>query len=44
MKRQTREVYGFGPKLPTRRDSAVVTARAVLLLAVIGTLAGLLWH
>jgi hypothetical protein len=34
MKRQAIEVYGFGTRLPTRRDRAARAARLILLAAV----------
>lgn len=43
MNRQAREVYGFGAGLRTRRNWAPVWARVLLVAAVSGTLAGVLW-
>lgn len=40
MKRQAREVYGFGQRLETR---SATLARVVLLAVVLGILAGVVW-
>lgn len=42
MRPQAREVYGFGPALPTRSDRLVRFARIVLVTAVTGTVVALL--
>lgn len=43
MKRQAREVYGFGAGRSTRGDWPVVVARLVLLAAVLGVVAALVF-
>jgi nicotinic acid phosphoribosyltransferase len=43
MKRQHREVYGFGARFNTRRDLASRAARIALIGAALGMLAGVLW-
>lgn len=42
MTRQPREVYGFGPRLPTRSDRLSRLAWIVILAAVAGTLMAVL--
>jgi hypothetical protein len=41
MNRQPREVYGFGPALPTRSDRLVRLARIVIVSAIAGVLLAL---
>ena len=41
MKRQAREVYGRGPRLPTAEDKAAKLARMVLLLFALAAAAAL---
>lgn len=43
MKTTSREVYGFGPRLSTRRDRASRLAAWVLLVAVVGMIGGWAW-
>lgn len=43
MKRQEREVYGYGARFTTRQDRASRVAAVVLVVAVAGMLAGVLW-
>lgn len=44
MSRQPREVYGFGPALPTRSDRLVRLARIVIVSAIAGVTLALLWN
>jgi hypothetical protein len=43
MNRQPREIYGFGPRLPTRSDRLVRLARVVIFTAIAGVTLALLW-